>query len=295
LRQGSLVKTIACAAVLAAAFTWLVALPLSDRAGAAFPGQDGRIVFTGYSGGHYGALYSINADGSDRRLLGHGLSPTYSADGTTIAYVKWRRRAGGSSDIYLMRADGSHKRRLTHGGAADKPAFSPSGKRIAFEVLKRGRNPSSIYAIDADGSHRHRLTWRGWNSEPTYSPSGRRIAFTRLRNTGDVDIYSMRPDGSDQRRLSRAPVFAPDGFDYSPDGKRIVFDDGYSIHEMNADGSHRRRLTSGPGDIRPAYSPSGAQIVFERGGRPNLMTMDADGTDAPPRAQRVASRLGTAT
>jgi Tol biopolymer transport system component len=74
---------------------------------------------------------------------------------------------------------------------------------------------------------------------------------------------------------------------WSPDGTKIVFQDGNDIWTMNADGSGRRNLTndgSNAIDSEPAWSPDGDRIVFistrddffntER----DVYLMNADGT-----------------
>jgi Tol biopolymer transport system component len=52
---------------------------------------------------------------------------------------------------------------------------------------------------------------------------------------------------------------------------------------MNADGSDRVRLTAGPNDFAPTWSPDGARIAFVRTSassqRQEIVVMNADGTD----------------
>ena len=54
------------------------------------------------------------------------------------------------------------------------------------------------------------------NDAPAWSPDGTRIAFTSFRN-GRGDIYVMRPDGSDQKRLTTSDAH-DDLAAWSPDG-----------------------------------------------------------------------------
>jgi Tol biopolymer transport system component len=94
---------------------------------------------------------------------------------------------------------------------------------------------------------------------PTWSPAGDRIAFTSYRD-GDTDLYSIRPDGTDLKRLTNST-----GNDahstWSSDGKWIAFTSargGFKdeaplhpsnpqpygdLYVMRADGSDVRRLT----------------------------------------------------
>src|SRR5688500_7000147 len=74
------------------------------------------------------------------------------------------------------------------------------------------------------------------------------IAFESER-AGDTETYVMRPDGSNQVRLTfdgrnRRP-------DWSPDGTKIAFSSsrraGVAIYVMNADGTNQVQLTNGAG------------------------------------------------
>src|SRR4029077_7283177 len=105
------------------------------------------------------------------------------------------------------------------------------------------------------------------NSDPAWSPDGKKIAFMSNRDGGDIEIYVMNVDGSQQTRLTNAP-----GRDahpsWSPDGKNIYFqsprDGGMpQIYVMKADGSGQRRLTHNAGFTGvPLASPDGRRIVF---------------------------------
>ena len=78
----------------------------------------------------------------------------------------------------------------------------------------------------------------------------------------------MNGDGSDKKQLTDAPNLNENP-NWSPDGRRIVFDSDRAepgdleIYSMRADGTDVRRLTESPSlDALPAYSPDGKQIVF---------------------------------
>ncbi|MEO8570913.1 MAG: hypothetical protein ABI553_04365 [Chloroflexota bacterium] len=95
---------------------------------------------------------------------------------------------------------------------------------------------------------------------------GEDIAFARDYRS-DSEIYLMRVDGTDVRRLTFSL-----GLDmkpsWSPDGQQIAFrtqrDGNDEIYVMNADGSCQRNLTnSSPDDRSPAWSPDGRTIAFD--------------------------------
>ena len=97
------------------------------------------------------------------------------------------------------------------------------------------------------------------------------IAFTRLTKFNDTDIesdiYMIKLDGSEQRRLTNSPGF--DGFSaWSPDGRRIAFasdrnSGNWELYVMASDGTKQRRLTNTPVDEgAPVWSPDGKKIAY---------------------------------
>jgi len=96
-----------------------------------------------------------------------------------------------------------------------------------------------------------------------------RIAFAStptLTDESKFEIYRMRADGSDARRLTNNAAFDA-GPTFSPDGERIAFvshrDGNYEIYLMNADGTDQQRLThNAASDREPAFSPNGDRIAF---------------------------------
>jgi WD40 repeat protein len=122
-------------------------------------------------------------------------------------------------------------------------------------------------------------------AQATYPGANGLISFSSDRS-GDFEIYTMQPDGSDLRRLTNAPGL--DGVArWSADGTKLVFSserDGNSeIYSMNADGSSQTRLTNDPAqDSTPSWSPDGTRIAFTRlpagGTTPQTVVMNADGS-----------------
>ena len=173
--------------------------------------------------------------------------------------------------------------RLTDNGAFDSgPAWSPDGRRIAFNSNRDGN--WEVYVMNADGSGVTRLTDNdAVDGSPTWSPDGTRIAFDSTRD-GDWDVYVMNADGSGVTRLTDN-----DAWDWSPawspNGRHIAFhsnrDDGnWEIYVMNADGSGVTRLTyNGAADFTPAWSPDSRRIAFGTGrhGKREVYVIDASG------------------
>lgn len=68
-------------------------------------------------------VWIMNADGSHKRNMTKGSSPSWSPDGERIAL------ASGEGAIWVMDADGSDKTRLTEEGYNSSPAWQPRQPR----------------------------------------------------------------------------------------------------------------------------------------------------------------------
>ena len=108
-----------------------------------------------------------------------------------------------------------------------------------------------------------------------WSPDRQKLAFCSNRD-GNVEIYSMSADGSNQTRLTNnsSQDWTPK---WSPDGSRIAFvaerDGNREIYVMDPDGGNQTRVTNNPAsDIEPDWSPDGSHMVFisERNGNQDI-------------------------
>jgi Tol biopolymer transport system component len=145
-----------------------------------------------------------------------------------------------------------------------------------------------IFSVPVSGSTATQLTnSKGYDAEGSYSPDGQWIAFCSVRHAFPKDqlspelqkryeidpsyfgdIYLMRSDGSQVRRLTRHEGYDGGPF-FSPDGKRIVwrrFDEegvNADIMTMNLQGRDVRQITQDFGMAwAPYYHPSNEYIIF---------------------------------
>ena len=135
-------------------------------------------------------------------LLGQGgtigTRPAYNKAGTKIAFV-----GQNYNTIEQINADGTGRKVLvTSTLPVDRPAFSPDGKKIAYE---RGSQPSGgdIYVRNLTTGGTKRLTFHSApDREATWSPDGTRIAFMS-RRSGKAQIYTMSAaSGGDVKRIT---------------------------------------------------------------------------------------------
>ena len=267
----------------------------------------------------------INADGSGlRRLTRRAVSdwePAWSPDGQKIAWTSWGHGTG--TDVFVMNADGSDQQNLTSKpGDQGGPRWSPDGHAILFRAVPPGQPRSAsgwpygdVYVINADGSGQRNLTHTPESGEgdPAWSPDGQHIAFSRLvaGPPWEVRIVVMNADGSGKHAVTQKlhkigdALWTGTTIGWTPDGRRIAFDDDDAIYVVNADGSGLRRLAQNAGF--EDWSPDGRKLIFVRLRHPKcrpardtppppscqaayLWVMNADGS-----GQRKLTRGGSAT
>lgn len=219
---------------------------------------DGRkLLYNSYKDGGPMLFLKDLSTGVDRRIssrTGLNIGACWASDGDRVALTLSH---GDNPDIYTIDLKGNILDRLTrHWGIDVSPAFSPDGSRIAF-VSNRSGSPQ-IYIRDMDGGTEQRLTFEGkYNTSPAWS-SLDRIAFSGMTN-GRIDIYTIRPDGTDLRNLTGGHGNNEDP-SWSPDGRYLAFssnrEGGYHLYVMTASGHNPRRITFGNGEqTSPSWSP----------------------------------------
>jgi TolB protein len=192
--------------------------------------------------------------------------------------------------LWTIRPDGTHRHRIRLRRACKRPSLSPDRKWIVFDGMRRGADlltEFDIQIVRRDGTGRRVLTSTAdWEVDPQWSPDGTPISFTRRPPHGDwryASIWTMRPDGSDQRLLTPGNKAR-----WSPDGRRLVFSapaagsDG-DLFIIDADGTNLRHLVVTPAVEWPSgWSPDGKRILFTRSFNDraaDVYVINADGTN----------------
>jgi TolB protein len=265
---------------LTAASLLISAFALDPSANATFPGGNGRIAFARTAPGHANQnIFTVAASGGAIKRVTRGntidFTPSWSPTGARIAFG--RLNSTGGLDVFTVRPGGRGLKQITHGppGTANgEPAWSPDGHAIAFTRGPfSGSSPSEIFRMRANGTGLKQLTSSTVDSRAADWTNGL-IAYVQ-GEPPNSSIWTMRPDGSRQRRLT-APASATDHPSWSPDGKSIAFDKqlaggSSAIYVMDRSGRHVRRVSGTRGiHEQPAFSPNGALIAFAGGPKSQL-------------------------
>lgn len=211
-------------------------------------------------------LWTFNpATGERRRILEWGRAPSWSPDGTMLAF-------GEGKQIFTLHLATQAVTRLTSEGWNFWPSWSPDGQWIAYEWDGvDGGGSGRIKLIHADGSGDHSIGPDGC-TKPSWSPDGQRILHIRALADG-TGLFSMDVAGENALEIRRRPEDQVWQFpQYSSDGSQIAVDiqfvrgsvDGLpEIWAMSADGTMLRQLTT-QGGSHPSWSPDDNDLVFTR-------------------------------
>ncbi|MDH6231139.1 TolB protein [Mesorhizobium soli] len=142
--------------------------------------------------------------------------------------------------LAIMDQDGANVRYLSDGRAiAMTPRFSPTRQEITYMSYESGQ--PQVYLLQIETGQRELVgNFPGMTFAPRFSPDGQRVIMSLLRDDGNSNIFSMDLRSRTTTRLTNSSAI----------------------------------------DTSPSYSPDGSKIVFtsDRGGRPQIYVMGADGS-----------------
>jgi Tol biopolymer transport system component len=302
-RFGAIPRAVVIIALLSLSLATFAAIGVGSQtstepAPPSGPARNGLIAFDAE-----GDIWVAEKDGSEPRFFvsGPGLDilPTWSPDGTSLAFWSLDLPAGGDPSAPLPEVGGliqSHTASLmitdSDGTApmdilsdvrldplGSPPAWSPDGSRIAYSISEGPA--TSVYIVSAEGGEPQRLAA---GDGPAWSPDGREIAYrTAILPYG---IMVMGADGSDPRRVTtvEGSGYAFSWPQWSPDGGRLLYYSGndgqHDIGWVEVETGSETIISDEPTDeYWPYWSPDGSRVAFQHPsqGGAELVVVDADG------------------
>jgi serine/threonine-protein kinase len=194
--------------------------------------QDGkRLMFSSNRGSDNNIynIYSKQADGSEEAKLLFSSEkrkyyPSVSADGSLLAFYEWTP-TDRNRDIGVLRLKDNTASSIFNSSAQESaPAFSPDGRRIAYESDESGRDEIYVSPSSKAGGRRQISTNGG--TEPLWSPDGRELFYRvgQAMMAVPVETISSFRHGKPKKLFDK--LLYTHGFtasyDIHPDGDRFL-------------------------------------------------------------------------
>lgn len=195
-----------------------------------------------------------------------------------------------TKEIFVMDWDGANMDQVSnHRSISISPAWSPSGKQIAYtsyvkRVGSKFRN-ADMLLLDITTGKRSLVSYRpGINSGAAFSPDGRHIYLTISQGT-NPDIYKMSLDGTLAGKITNGPGGALNVEPNLSKSGALAFSSDRAgrpmIYTADSNGGNVKRITfAGVFNSSPSWSPDGKKIAFAGQSDNNfdIFVMNSDGT-----------------
>lgn len=212
----------------------------------------------------------------------------FSPDGQKMILNARGTEAEEEYHVYTISLDGKEIVQINASGADACSYFFPDGKRIVYTSTKDNLHlpkgnfsdianyptGAELYSADPDGSNVTRITNNQlYEAEVSVSPDGRWLLFGRLVD-GRMELWRMRPDGTDEFQITDTPELQEGGAFYMPDSEHIIYrawkrsDEGQrgmpmTIYTIKHDGTETTQITHEPGmNWAPHPAPDGKHFVY---------------------------------
>jgi Tol biopolymer transport system component len=182
-------------------------------------------------------------------------------------------------------------RQLTFGGENAEAYFDGTGQLLSFQSKRDNYDCDRIFIMGIDGSGVRQISVPGGVTTCAFfAPDNSRLIYSSTYLVDDscppkpsyaqgyvwplykgYDIFSVKPGGTDLRRLTETPGYDAEAV-YAPDGSKILFtsvrDGDLELYTMNPDGGHPTRVTHELGYDGGAFFSADSKRIVYRGHHP---------------------------
>jgi Tol biopolymer transport system component len=166
----------------------------------------------------------------------NGAEAYFSPDGTAVIF-NGKMGSDTTHQVYTVNIDGTNLKKINAVGDDACSHFTPDGKHLIWTSTKdnldmhRGNysdpqdypQGAELYMSDLDGNNVVRLTNNDqYDAEVGISPDGKTILFSRQAKNGEIDLWTMNADGSDQTQITFTPDWQEGGAFIMGDNKTIL-------------------------------------------------------------------------
>ncbi|MCK5638372.1 MAG: PD40 domain-containing protein, partial [Flavobacteriaceae bacterium] len=218
----------------------------------------------------------------------NGAEAYFSPDGKSVIF-NGKMGKDTTHQVYTINIDGTDLKKINAIGDDACSHYTPDGKHLIWTSTKdnldmhRGNysdpkdypQGAELYMSDLDGKNIVRLTNnKRYDAEVGISPNGKVILFSRQNDKGEIDLWTMNPDGTNQTQITFTPDWQEGGAFIMGDNKTILLrawkksEEGLEKKDMHlftvdVDGKNMKQISHKSGTHwAPFPAPDGEHFAY---------------------------------
>lgn len=208
----------------------------------AFSPDSRKLIMSTSTDGYSYDLYLMETDGTGRVTLASDMETAYGEFLRGGKHIMFQVKKDGLWSLYLTDVEGGDQSQIARRVDTLTSALTPNGRTLVLGLKKGG--DWDVYAVEVATGEQVSLLSNADDIGRLIALDDNRVLFS----AGEGDnwsLYVARLDGEENVVLA-GPADAFDGYDVSPDGRRVVYSEeklGVSrLYVIGADGKNREKL-----------------------------------------------------